>query len=72
MIKPPYHRNFKCTQMPLEKCNETASRLFKKLDDACTGIVTITKGEITKVYECTLTDTPEPISLTNKTNINGE
>jgi hypothetical protein len=65
-MKPPYHRNFRCTQMPLEKCNETTPRLFKELDDACTVIVT--KGEIAKPYECTLTDTPEPISLTNKPN----
>jgi hypothetical protein len=62
---PPHHRNFRCTQMPLKSITKPFTEDdLKKIND---GSIFVLNGTLSDV-QCTLTDTPEPISLTNKTN----
>jgi hypothetical protein len=62
MINPPYHRKCKTITRPFTEDD------LKRIN---TGGIFVISGTLSNV-QCTLTDTPEPISLTNKTDIKGE
>jgi hypothetical protein len=70
MTTPPYHRNFRCTPMPLKSITRPFTEDdLKRINN---GGIFVINGALPDMLQCTLTDTPEPISLTNKPSIKGE
>jgi hypothetical protein len=62
-MNPPYHRKCKSITKPFTEND------IKRIN---AGGIFVINGTFPDMLQCTITVTPEPISLTNKTSIKGE